>query len=120
MPEWCDRGTLLGLVLVTALVTYLLRAVPLVLLRRPLRNPFLVALLEYMPYALLSAMIFPDVFYATDPSAAFPGRVPVPALAGTATAVVLAFCRLSLPLVACAATCAACLAFWLLGVPLSA
>lgn len=111
MPEWCDRGTLLGLIAVTAAATYLLRVVPLVLLRRPLRNPHLVALLEYMPYALLSAMIFPDVFYATDPAAAFPGAVPVPALAGAATAIALAFCRVSLPLVACAATCAAYAAF---------
>lgn len=111
MPEWCDKGTLFGLIAVTAAATYLLRVVPLVLLRRPLRNPYLVALLEYMPYALLSAMIFPDVFYATDPAAAFPGTVPIPALAGAATAMVLAFCRLSLPLVACAATCAAYLAF---------
>ncbi|MDO5314310.1 MAG: AzlD domain-containing protein, partial [bacterium] len=70
MPDWCGKGTLLGLVLVTALVTYLLRVVPLVLLRRPLQNPHFVALLEYMPYALLSAMIFPDIFYATDPAAA--------------------------------------------------
>lgn len=114
MPDWCDRGTLFGLIAVTALVTYLLRVVPLVLLRRPLRNPYFVALLEYMPYALLSAMIFPDVFYATDPLAAFPGHVPVPALAGAATAIMLAFFCLSLPLVACAATCAAYIAFCLL------
>lgn len=114
MPSWCTHGVLLGLIAVTALVTYLLRVVPLVLLRRPLHNPYLVALLEYMPYALLSAMIFPDVFYATDPSAAFPGSVPVPALAGALTAIVLAFLRLSLPLVACCATCAAYLAFLLI------
>ena len=99
MPDWCGKGTLLGLVLVTALVTYLLRVVPLVLLRRPLRNPHFVALLEYMPYALLSAMIFPDIFYATDPAAAFPGRPPVPALAGAVTAIVLAFFRLNLPII---------------------
>jgi len=114
MPEWCDRGTLFGLIAVTALVTYLLRVVPLVLLRRPLRNPYLVALLEYMPYALLSAMIFPDVFYATDPQAAFPGPVPVPALAGAVAAIALAFFRLSLPLVACVATCVAFAAFLLM------
>lgn len=119
MPEWCDRGALLGLIAVTALATYLLRAVPLVLLRRPLRNPHFVALLEYMPYALLAAMIFPDVFYATPtaalPHPAFPGAVPAPALAGAVTAIVLSFFRLSLPLVACAATCAAYAAFWALG-----
>ena len=56
MPEWCDRRTLLGLIAATALLTYLLRVVPLVLLRRPLRNPYFVALLEYMPYALLTAL----------------------------------------------------------------
>lgn len=111
MPSWCDQGTLLGLIAVTAFVTYLLRVVPLILLRRPLRNPYFVALLEYMPYALLSAMIFPDVFYATDSAAFFPGRVPVPALAGAVTAIVLAFFRLSLPLVACAATISAYVAF---------
>lgn len=111
MPEWCDRGALLGLIAVTALLTYLLRIVPLALLRRPLENPYFVALLEYMPYALLSAMIFPDVFYATDAAAAFPGAVPVPALAGAAAAIVLALLRVSMPLVACAATVAAYLAF---------
>ena len=111
MPEWCDRGTLLGLIAATALLTYLLRAVPLVLLRRPLRNPHFVALLEYMPYALLTAMIVPDVLYATGGASAFPGPVHLPALAGAVTAVVLAFFRLSMPLVACAATLAAFLAF---------
>lgn len=115
MPDWCGKGTLLGLVLVTALVTYLLRVVPLVLLRRPLRNPHFVALLEYMPYALLSAMIFPDIFYATDPAAAFPGRPPVPAFAGAVTAIVLAFFRLNLPLVVLVATCVSYGAFWLFG-----
>ena len=113
MPSWCDRGTLLGLIAVTALLTYLLRVVPLALLRRPLRNPHLVALLEYMPYALLTAMIVPDVFYATGDATVFPGRVHVPALAGAVTAVALAFFRLSMPLVACAATLAAFLAFQL-------
>ena len=107
MPDWCGKGTLLGLVLVTALVTYLLRVVPLVLLRRPLRNPPFVA--------LLSAMIFPDIFYATDPAVALPDRPPVPALASAVTAIMLAFFRLNLPLVVLVATCVSYGAFWLFG-----
>lgn len=106
MSEIVSDQRLLALILVTAGVTYLLRAVPLVLLRRPLRNPYIVALLEYLPYALLSAMVFPAAFYATG-GGAFPGTPPVPSLVGTAVALVLAFFGLSLPLVAGAATLAA-------------
>ena len=99
---------LLLVIAVTAGVTYLLRAVPLAILRRPLRNRYLVALLEYMPYALLSSMIFPDILYSTGPEGcAFPAAPPLPALVGTAVAVALALCRKSLPVVAGLATLAA-------------
>lgn len=92
----------------TALVTYLLRVVPLALLRRPLRNRHLVALLEYMPYALLSAMIFPGVFYATaEEGVSFPMTPPLPSVVGAVVAFILAFFRLNLPLVAGIATLAA-------------
>lgn len=96
---------------VTAIVTYLLRIVPLAILRRPLRNRHLVALLEYMPYALLSAMIFPDILYSTGPEGcAFPGTPPLPSIVGTVVALGLAFARTSLPVVASLATLAAYLA----------
>lgn len=103
-----DNRTLFALIAVTAVATYLLRVVPLVLLRRPLRNPYLVALLEYMPYALLSAMIFPDVLYAT--GGAFPGPPSIPSVVGGVIALILSFFGLSLPLVACVATLATYLA----------
>lgn len=99
-----DSRTLFALIAVTAVATYLLRVVPLVLLRRPLRNRYLVALLEYMPYALLSAMIFPAVFYVTGGD--FPNTPTIPSIAGTVVALILAFFGLNLPLVACAATIA--------------
>ena len=92
MPEWCDRGALLGLIAVTALATYLLRAVPLVLLRRPLRNPHFVALLEYMPYGVLAAMTFPAVFTSA-------GGL-IPSLAGMTVAMILAYRRKGLLTVA--------------------
>ncbi len=101
-----NQRLLLALILATAAVTYLLRAVPLVLLRRPLRNLYIVALLEYLPYALLSAMVFPAALYATG-GASFPSMPPLPSLVGTAVALVLAFFGLNLPLVAGAATLAA-------------
>lgn len=101
---------LFWLVAATAIATYLLRAVPLVLLRKPLRNRFLVTLLEVMPYALLAAMIFPNAFYATDPAAAFPGLPPWSGIAGVGVALLLSLKTGNLPLVAAAATAAAWLA----------
>ena len=98
---------LFALIAVTALVTYALRAVPLALLRRPLRNPHLVALLEYLPYALLSAMIFPAVLYSVGENAEFPAMPALPSVVGAAVAFALGFRGLSLPLVAGAATLAA-------------
>ena len=53
---------LLGLIIAVAAASYALRVIPLALLRRPLRNPRLVAFIERLPYAILAAMVVPDVF----------------------------------------------------------
>ena len=57
--------SLLLLILAVGLASYVLRAAPLALLRRPLRNPRLVAFIERLPYAILAAMVVPDVFSST-------------------------------------------------------
>ncbi|MBQ7455630.1 MAG: AzlD domain-containing protein [Clostridia bacterium] len=54
-----------GLLLVTAAVTYLLRALPLTLLRRPIRSRFIRSFLYYVPYVTLSVMVFPAILEAT-------------------------------------------------------
>ncbi|MBE7062270.1 MAG: AzlD domain-containing protein [Clostridia bacterium] len=51
---------------VTAGVTYLIRMIPLVLVRRKIRNRFLLSFLYYIPYAVLSVMTVPAIFYATE------------------------------------------------------
>ena len=50
---------------VMAAVTYLPRALPLSLMRRRVESPFFQSFLYYMPVAVLGAMTFPDVLYAT-------------------------------------------------------
>ena len=50
---------------VMALVTYLIRMLPLVLCSKKITNKRIQAFLYYVPYAVLSAMTFPDVLYAT-------------------------------------------------------
>ncbi len=48
-----------------ALVTYLLRAVPLTLVRKKIENTFVCSFLYYVPYACLTALTIPDIFYST-------------------------------------------------------
>ena len=46
--------------------TYLLRAVPFALVRKKIQNTFIRSFLHYIPYAVLSVMTVPAIFYATD------------------------------------------------------
>lgn len=78
--------------LVMAGVTYLVRAVPLVLIRKKIKNRFLRSFLAYIPCAVLSAMTFPGILYCTGSFWT--------ALAGTIGAMVLSYMGASLSVVA--------------------
>ena len=52
--------------LVMAGVTYLLRAVPFVLLKGKIESRFWRSFLAYVPYTVLAAMTVPAIFYATE------------------------------------------------------
>lgn len=52
--------------LVMAGVTYLLRAVPFVLLKGKIKSRFWRSFLAYVPYTVLAAMTVPAIFYSTD------------------------------------------------------
>ena len=45
-------------ILVMALTTYLIRVLPLTLIRRPIRSVFLKSFLYYVPYVTLAVMTF--------------------------------------------------------------
>lgn len=87
---------------VMAVVTYLIRMLPFTLFRRKIESRFIRSFLYYIPYAVLSAMTIPAIFYAT-------GNVLTSAV-GAAVAVILAYLRLPLIVVALAASAAALLA----------
>ena len=53
-------------VLVMAVTTYLIRALPLTVFRKPIRSRFLRSFLHYVPTACLTAMTFPAILSATD------------------------------------------------------
>lgn len=84
---------------VMAGVTYLVRAVPLVLCRGEVTNRFLRSFLAYVPYAVLGAMTFPAILYSTDGY--------ISSIVGTIVALVLAFYRKGLLTVAVGACVAA-------------
>jgi len=51
-------------ILVMAIVTYLIRMLPLTLIKGKIKSRFLRSFLYYVPYACLTAMTFPAVFYS--------------------------------------------------------
>lgn len=53
-------------ILVMALTTYLIRMIPLTLLKEPIKSRFLLSFLHYVPVACLTAMTFPAILYATE------------------------------------------------------
>lgn len=83
--------------LVTAGVTYLVRMLPLVLMKKKIQNRFVLSFLHYIPYAVLAVMTVPAIFFATDNI--------LPAVAGFIVAAVLAYKGKSLVKVAAAACC---------------
>lgn len=53
------------LVTVMASITYVIRMIPLVFFRKKITSVFIRSVLYYVPYAVLSAMTFPSIFYST-------------------------------------------------------
>lgn len=48
-----------------AITVFLIRVLPLTLLRKPIKNKFIKSFLYYVPYVTLSVMIFPAIIDAT-------------------------------------------------------
>ena len=53
-------------ILVMAVTTYLIRALPLLFLKKPIKSRFVRSFLHYVPVACLTAMTFPAILYTTD------------------------------------------------------
>ena len=51
---------------VIAIVSYLIRVLPLTLIRKPITNVTLNSFLYYVPYVTLAVMTFPAILHATD------------------------------------------------------
>lgn len=80
-------------------VTYLIRMLPFTFFRKKIKSRYIRSFLHYIPYAVLSAMTIPAIFYSTGSS--------VTAIVGTGAALVLALLEMPLIVVALAASAAA-------------
>ena len=90
-----DLKRVLICVALMALVTYVLRVLPVTIFRKQLKSRFIRSFLDYTPYAVLGALTFPDVFTST-------GHL-YSAVGGTLVAVALGYKGKSLVVVAMAA-----------------
>ncbi len=77
---------------IMAVATYLIRMLPLTLLRKEIKNKTIRSFLYYVPYVTLSVMTFPAILYATG--------VLWSGIAGFAVALILGWKRQNLPVVA--------------------
>ena len=78
-------------ILVMAVTTYLIRVVPVTLMRKEIQNRTFRSFLTYVPYVTLAVMTFPAILSITDS--------PWISWVGFLVAMVLAYCRASLFLV---------------------
>ncbi len=85
-------------ILVMAGVTYLIRMLPMALIRKEITSPYIKSFLYYVPYACLAAMTFPAILSAT--------ASVISAAAGFAAALIAAYKEKSLITVALVACCA--------------
>lgn len=81
-------------ILVAFAVSYLIRVLPLTLIRKPITNRFIRSFLYYVPYVTLAVMTFPAITEAT--------QVPWSGLVALTIGVILAWHGQKLPVVASA------------------
>ncbi|NLM76067.1 MAG: AzlD domain-containing protein [Clostridiaceae bacterium] len=91
---------------IMAAVTYCIRMLPMVLIRRKIENNFIKSFLFYVPYAVLGAMTFPAILSSTSSIYS--------AVAGTITAIFTALKEKSLLIVALSACFAVYITEWLI------
>lgn len=88
MPIPVDK-LLIG-ILIMAGVTYLCRVLTLVLVRKKIKNRFFRSILTYLPFGVLSAMVFPEIIYSTSSGGVIvSSAVLIATVCGTIVAIIL-------------------------------
>lgn len=93
-------------ILVSALVSYAIRVIPLTLFRKPIKSRFIRSFLYYVPYVTIAVMTFPAIIDAT--------ASPVAGLCALLIGIGLSFLGKSMFTVACACCGCVLLTEWFL------
>ena len=91
-----DAKLILALIIMAG-VTYVIRLLPLTFFRRKIKSPYIRSFLNFVPFAVLGAMTFPDVLSSTGST--------LSAFLGVITALVLSYMGkglLTVSLISCA------------------
>ena len=83
-----------GAIFKAFIVSYLIRVLPLTLIRKPIKNRFIKSFLYYVPYITLAVMTFPAIIDAT--------QSPIAGLIALVIGIALSYFGLGLFPVACA------------------
>ena len=83
---------IVGGIAIMALMTYIIRVTPMVFFRKKIEDVRVKSFLYYIPYTVLAAMTFPAIFFSTSSQ--------VGAMAGCVVAVLLAYMKKGLLVVA--------------------
>ena len=83
-----------GSIFTAFIVSYLIRVLPLTLIRKPIKNRFIRSFLYYVPYITLAVMTFPAIVDAT--------QSPIAGIIALAIGIILSYVGLGLFPVACA------------------
>ncbi|MBQ8624599.1 MAG: AzlD domain-containing protein [Agathobacter sp.] len=87
---------IIGGIAIMALMTYIIRVAPMVFFRKKIENVRIKSFLYYVPYTVLAAMTFPAIFSSTTSQ--------IGAIAGCFVAIVLAYRKKGLLVVALGAS----------------
>lgn len=80
-------------ILTAFFVSYLIRVLPLTLIRKPIKNKFIKSFLYYVPYVTLAVMTFPAIVQAT--------QSPIAGIAALVIGIVISYLGAGLFPVAC-------------------
>ncbi len=77
---------------IMAIITYIIRVLPITLFQKEIKSKFIQSFLYYVPYAVLASLTFPAIFTATGNE--------ITSIAGTLVALILAYFNKGLVIVA--------------------
>ncbi len=87
-------------IFIIALTIYLIKMIPIVIFRKKIVNKKLNKFLSYVPYGVMTSILFPEAFFSTVPKGCLDiSAYIISASIGLLTAIILAFIKRKMPII---------------------